>query len=116
MKSIEEFDLKNMDLAVRYLNGNLSVKEVADFELRLEVDIELQEDLALAKEHLGFEEEIPEPIEVDALLKDYRLEQVRAERRALVGKDLITDGFGVALLAILMVLTCVVVLMIIGGE
>jgi len=107
MKSIEEFDLKNMDLAVRYLSGKLSFEEEAHFQERLAHDAELREDLKLAKEHLGYELENKYSPEMNSLLQDYSIEGKRIERKSLVGKDLITYGLGAALTAVLMVLTCI---------
>lgn len=115
MKSIEDFDLNNMELAMRYLSGRLTLDEEIEFELRLKVDEELQDDLDMVKEHMGFEPK-PKVDEVDLLLRGYSIDEDRAKRKALVGKDLITYGIGAALVAVLMTLTCIVFFKILGGS
>lgn len=115
MKSIEDFDLKNMELVHRYLNGKLSVKEEMDFLKRVKVDTELKDDLELAQSYLDIKLENSYSPETLSALQGYRFDQIRTERKALVGKNIITYGLWAALAASFMVLTCIVVLYFLRG-
>ncbi|MGB0524267.1 MAG: hypothetical protein ACPGJS_14960 [Flammeovirgaceae bacterium] len=110
MKSIEDFDLQNIEFVHRYLSGKLSVKEEKEFHKRLKYDAELREDLELAKKYL--DDELENNYSPDSLsaLQEYKFENIRAERKALVGQNIVSYGLWAALSTIFMVLTCITIL------
>ena len=110
MKSIEDFDLKNMELVDRYLSGKLSAEEELHFYKRLAEDSELKEDLTLAKKYLNFQLESNYSPDTLSTLQEYKFDQIDPERKALVGKNIIADGLGTVLFAAFMVLTCALII------
>lgn len=110
MKSIEDFDLKNMELVHRYLSGKLSLEEEIAFKERLEFDVELKEDLDLAKTYLGFQLEHHYSPDTVSALQEYRFEHIKTDRRATVGENIVTYGLWAVLSTILMILTCIVII------
>lgn len=109
MKSIEDFDLANMELVHRYLSGKLSVKEEIDFHKRLKVDYELKEDLELAKHYLDFQLESSYSSEAISALQEYRFEHIKVDRKAQVGESIVSYGLWAVLSTLFMILTCLTI-------
>lgn len=99
-----------MELVHRYLSGKLSVREEMEFQKRVRLDIELKEDLELAKNYLDFQPDHNYPSHRESPLQEFQFEHIKAERKAAVGQNIVTYGLWAALSTILMVLTCIAVI------
>jgi hypothetical protein len=111
MKNIETLVLSNMEQVDRYLSGMMSEEELVRFHERLEFDTELQEDLALAKEVLGYE---ASPWWASPVRRNGRPEEPDWVSAGLSGKMAVgrdVAGFGVAavIVATMMVSVCLLV-------
>jgi hypothetical protein len=108
MKKIEDFDLRNMQLADRYLSGRMSEHEMFEFHRRLEMDVELQDDLDMAKAILGFEASpwwaTPRKAEASA-------QQRRLSKKIAIGKDLVAYGLAALATAAVMGITSALVIL-----
>lgn len=116
MKKLEDFDLHNMYQIDRYLNGRMPADEQLVFQDRLEYDMELREDLEMAKEVLGFE---PSPWWVSPRPKSsgfFSSNDQRFLRKARLGRDLMAYGIAILATAAIMAGTCLLIIMLIGGE
>ncbi len=112
MKSIENFHLNNMALVHKYLNGEMSAHERTSFELKMEEDEELKEDFEIVQEYLSTQRKGKKTLSSRDLrrLTSHNFDQIRLDRKALVGRDIITYGIGAVALALLMLSICILIL------
>ena len=113
MKNIAEKVLANMELVDRYLSGRMSEREALSFQERLEVDEALREDLALAKEVLGYgsspwwKGRKKTSNITKGIISDRRL-----QRKMAVGGSLISYGLAIISTVFIMLATCLLVMLI----
>lgn len=109
MKKIEETVLVNMELVDRYLSGKMSQEEMDRFHERLQRDLELQEDLEMAKEVLGYGSE-PWWAASTKHGNPVMASDPRLARKAAVGKNIISYGLAVVATAAIMAITCALIM------
>ncbi|MFT5619688.1 MAG: hypothetical protein ACI85I_002935 [Arenicella sp.] len=112
MKSIENFHLNNMALVHKYLSGEMSAHERASFEMKMEEDEELKEDFEIAQEYLASQKGRKKTFSSREIKKltSHNFDQIRLDRKALVGRDLITYGIGIVAFGLLLLSVCVLIL------
>lgn len=113
MKKLEELVFPNMELIDRYLSGEMSEDDKYRFHTRLEVDIELQEDLEMTKQILGYKKH---PWANWGTRSPYQdMNQQRLYRKTAIGRDLIGYGLATVATVAIMTITCAVIMYFLGN-
>ena len=101
-----------MALVHKYLSGEMSAHERISFELKMKEDEELKEDFEIAQEYLANQKKGKKSISSKNLrkLSSHNFDQIRLDRKALVGRDLITYGIGIVAFSLLLLSVCIMIL------